>query len=224
MNSARLFLVAVVLVLSAQLVTAQDLSRYRVYALDSSLESVLAASGARATDAKVLHERPAKIQELEWRTSYRRSETELADPVRGLTFSFCDDALYQVLVNYDPARTDGLSNADVIDSLTATYGTPVLRSVRNRPLDAPPDTVVLAQWDSAGSSLTLLRTVYSSEFQLILTSKALGTRARGAIREAARLDIADAPRREMEQRKKEAADAAAARDKIRANNKAAFRP
>jgi hypothetical protein len=66
--------------------------------------------------------------------------------------------------------------------------------------------------------------VYSPEFQLMLTSKALSTRARSAIREAARLEIADAPRREVEQRKKEAANAAAARDKARAANKAAFRP
>jgi hypothetical protein len=224
MNSARLFSVAVVLVLNAQLASAQDLSRYRVYALDSSLDSILTASGARVADAKTLHERPAKIQELEWRASYVRSGTELVDPVRGIIFSFCDDALYQVVVSYDPARTDGLSNTDIVDSLTAAYGTPVLRSSRNRPLDAPSDTVILAQWDSAGSSLTLLRGVYSPEFQLILTSKALSTRARGAMREAARLDAADAPRREVEQRKKETADATAARDKIRASNKAAFRP
>jgi hypothetical protein len=224
MNSARLFLIAVVLVLSSQLVSAQDLSRYRVYALDSSLDSVLAASGARAADTRVVHERPAMIQELEWRAPYARSGNELVDPVRGIIFSFCDDALYQVVVSYDPDRTDGLSNSDIIDSLTGAYGTPVLRSARNRPLDAPPDTVVLAQWDSAGSSLTLLRGVYSAEFQLILTSKALSTRARGARREAARLETADAPRRELEQRKKEAADAAAARDKMLAMNKAAFRP
>jgi len=224
MNSARVFLVAVVLVLSSQLVSAQDLSRYRVYALDSSLDSVLAASGARATDIKVLHQRPALIQELEWRPPYSRSGNELVDPVRAIVFSFCDGALYQVLVSYDSGRTDGLSNGDIIDSLTATYGAPVLRSSRNRPLDSPSDTVVLAQWDAAASSLTLLRGVYSAEFQLILTSKALSTLARGAIREAARLDVADAPRREAEQRKKEAADATAARDKIRANNKAAFRP
>ena len=224
MNSARLFLVAVVLVLSSQLVSAQDLSRYRAYALHSSLDSVLAASGAREADTRVLHERPAMIQELEWRAPYARSANELVDPVRGIIFSFCDDALYQVLVSYDRDRTDGLSNSDIVDSLTAVYGTPVLGSARNRPLEAPPDTVVLAQWDSAGSSLTLLRGVHSAEFQLILTAKALSTRARGAVREAARLDTADAPRRELEQRKKEAADATAARDKMRATNKAAFRP
>jgi hypothetical protein len=220
----HLFAVAVVLVLSAQLVSAQDVSRYRAYALDSSVDSVLAASGARAADIRVLHERPALIQELEWRAPYTPSGTEFADPVRAIVFSFCDNALYQVVVNYDPTRTDGLSNGDIIDSLTAAYGAPVPGSVRNRPLDAPSDTVVLAQWDRAGASLTLLRRVYSAEFQLIVTAKALSTRARGAIREATRLETADAPRREREQRTKEAADATAARDKLRASNKAAFRP
>ena len=224
MNSARLFLIAVVVILSSQLVSAQDLSRYRVYALDSSVDTVVAASGARAADTRVLHERPALIQELEWRPPYAHSGNELVDPVRGIIFSFCDDALYQVLVSYDRDRTDGLSNGDIIASLTTTYGTPVPRSAHNRPLDAPPDTVLLAQWDRARSSLTLLRGVYSAEFQLILTAKALSTRARSATREAGRLDAIEAPRRELEQRKREAADATAARDKIRASNKAAFRP
>jgi hypothetical protein len=222
----RLFAVAVVLVLvfSSQPVSAQDVLRYRAYALGSSVDSVVAASAARAADIRVLHERPSLIQELEWRAPYTHSGTELADPVRTIVFSFCDNALYQVVVNYDLSRTDGLSNDDLIASLTSAYGAPVPGSARNRPLDAPADTVVLAQWDRAGASLTLLRGVYSAEFQLILTAKALSTRARSAIRAAARLDTADAPRRQREQRKQEEAAAAAARDKIRTTNKAAFRP
>jgi hypothetical protein len=220
----RRFAVAAVLVLTTQLVSAQDALRYRAYALDSSVDTVLAATGSRAADIRVRHERPAVIQELEWRAPYAHSGAEPADPVRTIVFSFCDNALYQVLVNYDLSRTDGLSNGDIIDSLTAVYGAPVLASARNRPLDASADTVVLAQWDRAGSSLTLLRGVYSAEFQLMLTAKATSTRARGAIREAARLETADAPRREREQRKQDAADAVAARDKIRTANKAAFRP
>ena len=83
---------------------------------------------------------------------------------------------------------------------------------------------MLAQWDSPGSSLTLLRSAYPAEFQLVLMSKALSTRAQSAIREAGRLDVIEAPRRELEQRKKEIADADAARDKTRTTNKAAFRP
>jgi hypothetical protein len=224
MNRARIFLIAGVLVLNCQLASAQDLSRYRAYALGSTLDSVIAASGARAPDTRMLHERPAKIQEIEWRSPYVRSGTELADPVRGLTFTFVDDALYQVLVSYDPDRTDGLTDSDIIASLTATYGTPVLKSARSRAPAAPVNSVVLAQWDSADSSLTLLRGAYSTDFQLVLLSKSLSTRARDAIRESVRLDTAEAPQRELAQRKKEAADATAARDKIRTTNKAAFRP
>ena len=224
MYSARVLFIAVFLVSSSQLASAQDLSRYRDYVLESSLESVIAASGARAADAKMLHERPAKIQELEWRAPYASSGPALADPVRRAVFAFCDDALYQVVVSYDPDRTAGLTNSDIIESLTAVYGEPVLKSARSRPPAALPDTVVLAQWDSPGSSLTLLRSEYSAEFQLVLMSKALSTRARSAIREAGRLDTIEAPRREVEQRKKEAADAVTARDKTRTTNKAAFRP
>ena len=224
MNSARIFLIALVLVLSSQLGSAQDLTRYRVYVLESSLECVVAASGTRAADAKTLHERPAKIQQLEWRAPYGGSERELADPVQGAVFTFYDGALYQVVVSYNRGRTDGLSNSDIIESLTAEYGDPVLASARNRPPAAIIGTLVLAHWDSAGSSLTLLRSAYSAEFQLVLVSKALSTRAKSAIREAGRLDAIEAPRRELEERNKEIADAADARDKVRTTNKAAFRP
>ena len=225
MNSARVLFIAVALVVTAQLGSAQDhLSHYRVYALESTLESVIAASGARAADAKTLHERPAKIQELEWRAPYASSRSDLADPVRGVVFTFCSDALYQVVVSYDRDRTVGLTDSDIIASVSAVYGEPVIKSARSRPAAAPNDTVVLAQWDSSASSLTLLRGAYSPDFQLVLISKALSTSARSAIREANRLDAIEAPRRELEERKKEAADATVARDKTRTTNKAAFRP
>ena len=148
----------------------------------------------------------------------------MADPVRGAVFSFCDDALYQIVINYDRDRMDGLTDRDIIESLASVYGEPLLKSAKNRPAAALPDTVVLAQWDSPGSSMTLLRGSFSTDFQLVLLSKALSTRAQGAIREAGRLDAIEAPGRELEERKKEVADATAARDKVRTTNKAAFRP
>jgi hypothetical protein len=224
MNSARVLVIAAVVVLASQPGSAQDLSRYRGYVLETSLESVVAASGARAPEVKTLHERPAKIQELHWRAPYASSGAAMADPVRGAVFTFCDDALYQVVVSYDRDRTDGLTNSEIIESLTALYGEPVLKTARNRPAAALPDAVVVAQWDSQASSLTLLRDAYSTELQLVLLSKSLSTRARSAIREAGRLDAIEAPSREREERKKEVADAAHARDKIRTANKAAFRP
>jgi hypothetical protein len=223
LNSARLLVFAVALVVSAQSVSAQDLSRYRDYVLESSVASVRAASGVRAPDARTLHERPAKVQEIEWRAPYVSTGSQSADPVRGITFLFADDALYQLVVSYDRDRTDGLTGSDIIASLTGVYGEP-LKSARARAAAPILDTVVLAQWDSPASSLTLVRGTYSPEFQLVLISKAVSTRARSAIREATRLDALDAPRRELEKQKKEVADATAARDKTRTTNKDAFRP
>jgi hypothetical protein len=107
MNSTRPLVIAVGLILGGQLAFAQDMSRYRAYVLESSLDSVVAASGARAADAKTLHERPATIQELEWRAPYVDSRNMLADPVREISFTFYNDALYQVIVHYDRDRTDG---------------------------------------------------------------------------------------------------------------------
>ena len=110
MNSPRPIVIAVGLVLGAQLAFAQDISGYRAFVLESSLDAVVLASGARATDANTLHERPATIQQLEWRVPYVDPRNPHADPVRDITFAFYNDALYQVIVNYDRDRTEGLTN------------------------------------------------------------------------------------------------------------------
>src|SRR4030095_202660 len=70
MNRTQALVVSVSLIVRAQVVSAQELSRYRGYALESSVETVVASIGARAGQAQTLHERPAKIQELEWRAPY----------------------------------------------------------------------------------------------------------------------------------------------------------
>ncbi len=225
-RACAFFVVALGITLGAQPAPAQDLSRYRGYTLENSFDTVLAASGARLSDAKTLQERPAKIQQLEWRAPYVSPSSEMADPVRGITFTFLDGALYQIVVAYDRGRTEGLTNGDVVASLSTTYGTPVPVSARTRATLAETlvDTKVIAHWDSAEASVTLVRGAYSPELQLIVVSKALSTRARTAIREAARLDIVEGPRRELEQQKKDAEDAAVASEKARTANKAAFRP
>lgn len=227
MNTTRPLVIAVGLILGGQLVYAQDMSRYRGYVLESSLDAVAATSGVRAADAKTLHERPATIQQLAWRESYVDSRDTQADPVRDIAFMFFNDALYQVIVNYHQDRTAGLTSSDIVESLTATYGEPSFASAKTRtspPAEAFPDSVVVARWENTDSLLTLVRGSYTPQFQLILVSKPLSTRARIAVREAVRLDALDAPRREAAQRKSEASNASAARDKARLANKAAFRP
>lgn len=227
MNGIRPLVIGLSLILAGQTASAQDLSRYRVYVLESNVDAVIAASGSRSADTKTLYARPAKIQELQWRAPYVGSGDQLADPVRDVAFRFYNDALYQVIVNYDRARTEGLTNDDVIESISTTYGVPMLATVRipeGSLAEVFPDSIVLARWETADSLATLVRGAYVPELQLILISKPLSTLARNAIREAIRLDAIEAPRRESERRIKEAGDASAARDKARIANKAAFRP
>ena len=227
MKCVRALVVVIGLLLSWQRVEAQDLTRYRSYALESSLESILAVSAGRAANVTTLHERPAVVRELEWRAPYVTSESARPDPVEAITFGFLDDALYQMVVTYSADRTSGLTNNDLIASLSGAYGTPARKSPARAvvvPKAVSYDSIVIAQWDSATSSLMLFRGAYSKEYQLVLLSKALSARASTAIRAAIRLDAAEAPRRELEQRTKDAADETAARDKARTDNKAAFRP
>ena len=92
MNSTRPLIIAVGLILGGQPAFAQDLSRYRDYALGSSLDSVVATSGVRTAEAKTLQERPATIQQFEWRAPYADSRNTMADPVREISFTFYNDA------------------------------------------------------------------------------------------------------------------------------------
>jgi len=226
MTSLRTLAIASVVVLSATPVTAQQLSHYRTYLLGSSVASVARISGARDSDIRTLHERPAKLQQLEWHAPYVRSGTELADPVHDVSFHFCDDQLYQVIVTYDRDRMDGLTDDDVVGSLSVTYDVPSrTRSVRGAlPADLPADTVVVARWEDAESLVILTRRIDAAPFQLLVISKTLNARARAAIKQALWLDVQEAPQRERDLRKKEVADAREASQKARVVNKAAFRP
>ncbi len=227
MSAARPLILAVGLILSGLPAFAQDLSRYRAYVLESSLAAVVAASGTRLADARTLHQRPAAIQQLEWRAPYVDSRTALADPVRGISFTFYNGALYQLIVSYERDRTQGMTDGDLVESLSAAYGPATLPSAT--PLaggqkEALPDKLVIARWETAAAMLTLLRGSYAPDVQLVLVSKPLSARAAVAVLEATRQDALDAPQREADRREKAADDASTARAKAREANKAAFRP
>lgn len=215
-------------VLGGQPLAAQAPFQYRGYALESSVATVIDVSRTGNNSPKTLHERPASIQEVLWRAPYMGLGGEQADPVHEVLFTFYDDQLFQIVVTYDRGRMAGLTNDDVIHTLSATYGMPLLldaRSVRNGlPADVGTGMGVVAQWDNARSLLTLLRSTYSPQFQLVLISKTLNPLARAAIAEARRLDALDAPQRELDRRSQATAEAATAGEKARAVNKAAFRP
>jgi hypothetical protein len=218
-------------VLGSQLIAAQVPLAYRGYALESSVATVVKISGARDVDVRTLYERPAKIQEFVWRAPYLPSGSAPPDPVRYVRFRFCDDKLYEIVVTYDRERTEGLTRDDVIDSLSRTYGIPLLSSKGTSGATLPPNAsgggtglAILAQWEDTGGLLTLTQDTYPPDYQLVLISKIWNERALTAINEAVRLDGAEAPQRELDRREKKVSDARIAAEKARLVNKAAFRP
>lgn len=177
------------LTLAATTLQAQDLSRYRDFQLGSTLASVARAGGVTVDDdVRVVHQRQATIQELRWRPR-QGQYTSVTDPVREVVFSFYDDQLFQIAVDYDRRRTANLTNADVIEALSDWYGAPVLTASDQR-ISAPPgeidgDTFV-ARWSGIESSVTLARGSYPASLRLVVALKRLETVTRNAAAEAAR--------------------------------------
>ena len=98
----------VVLLLAAPLLRGQDLSKYRHFTSGMSLTRVLERIDQKMAYVKVIHSRPALIQELTWwppnipGTSYR------SDTVERL-FSLYNGELYKISVTYDRTSTEGLT-------------------------------------------------------------------------------------------------------------------
>lgn len=209
---------------------AQDLSRYRDIAFGSNVSSVIAITGSSAGAVKIVHQRPALIQELTWRPQYSINRSiERIEAVRDVTFRFRDDDLYSITVVYDARLVEGLTNADLIDAVSAVYGPATVTAAASAgPAAVPPGmlnaTTLLARWQSPDYEFSLMREVYPATYRLIGVSKPLAALARAAEAEATRLDKEDAPRRQAEQAAAEAERRRAVEDKTRRTNKDEFRP
>lgn len=229
MVSARTLVFAVSgLVFASLPVCGQDLSRYRDFALGSTAASVAKASGLTAGDVKVIHQRPAVIQELKWRPQQRSfGATAQTDPVKEVVFSFYNDQLFLVIVDYDRQRVEGLTDADLIELMTAAYGPPALRATSlpiGAPLASREADMVIARWAGAESTLTLLRGTYPTSVRLVLALTRVETLASTAAAEAVQQDALEAPQRESDRRTRVAEDARVAVEKARAVNRVAFKP
>lgn len=222
--------VCAVLVGVSQLASAQDLSRYREVAFGSSVSSVVAITGSSVAAVKVIHQRPALIQELAWRPQYSVGRpVGRSEAAREVTFRFYDDGLFSIIVVYDARLVEGLTNADIIAAVSAVYGPATLTAAASQPpVPAPAGsingTTAIARWQSTDYEFTLMREVYPETFRLLGVSKQLGTAARAAEIEATRLDQQEAPRRLAEQAVADAERKRAAEDKTRTTNKGEFRP
>jgi len=229
MVSARSLVISISLaVLSMPLLYAQDLSKYREFHLGMNLLAAAKQLDVKPSEAKVIYQRPAVIQELVWRPQSSYSSSAQADPVKEVLFSFYNGELYRIVVNYDRDRTKGLTDEDLIDAISAKYGTPTMpaaKIISSSPSQVYSDSEkVIARWEDSECSINLFRFSYGSAPGMLVFSKRLDTLAQAAIVQAIRLNEQEAPQREIERQKKQDEEKRAAEQAARPVNKANFRP
>jgi hypothetical protein len=208
-------------------VRAQSPTQYRDYELGSSVASVSALAGVKVSDAKIVHERPALIQDLEWRRPLAFGDVGAKDPVEQIVFNFYNDRLFKLVIEYDRHRTEGMTDADMIEAISALYGTATHSSPKNArviPVMAADPGTRIAAWGDADYSAVLYKSSYAAGYRMIVTAIELDTLARVADAQAVKLDERDAPRLAIAKQKKEDADLVAAQEKARVMNKTTFRP
>jgi hypothetical protein len=214
--------------LSIPLIHAQNLSRYREFQFGMNLLEVAKLANVKPSQAKLISQRPSVIQELEWRPQQSFTITPQTDPVKVILFSFYNGELFRMQVKYDQYKTEGLTEQDMIEAISAQYGTairPVSTMIIFPSFDAYNDSEkVIARWEDAQYSFNLFRSSYPPVFGILVFSRSLDACAQLAISEAIRLDELEAPQREIERQKKQEEENLIALEKARPANKANFRP
>src|SRR2546427_9155756 len=213
----------VVLLLTAPLLWAQDLSQYRQFTFGMSLTRVLERTDQKMADVKVIHGRPSLIQELTWWPPNLPGTSFRSDTVEQILFSFYNSELYKISVTYDRTSTEGLTAQDMVKSISAKYGPATnvvleIYSAKSDRYDVRQKPV--ASWEDAQYSFNLVRSSYTDHLGLIIYSKRVNAEAELAIAEGVKLKQQEGPNREAARQKKQTDDLEVARQK----NRKIFRP
>ena len=165
------------------------------------------------------------IQLLDFQPNLFHSAAAKGDPVSAISLSFLDGELFRMAVVYDRYKVEGMTTEDMIQALSASYGTATRPKAEiayhSYYAESAP---VIARWEDSEYSYNLIRAEDRSTFAMVLYSKALDARAHTAIIEAARLNALEAPQREADRISKQAEENQLEQEKARLANKASFRP
>jgi hypothetical protein len=209
MNTIRTAVISLAMVLlSAPLIHAQDLSRYRNFSLGASLAAISKQIDEKPADASVIHEHPALIEELTWWPPQPYGPSRPAEPVGQIRFSFYNGALYRMLVTYDSAATKGLTDEDMIRVVSTKYGTatqPI--ALVNFPTNPAYHATekVIARWEDSQYSLNLFQS-FGDTYAVVLFTKQLDAQAGISIAESVKLEEQEAPQKEAARLKKNVDD------------------
>lgn len=204
---------------------AQDLSMYRKFQLGTNLAAVAKQVGGDPSQAKLIHSRPALVQELEWSPRAFSSPAK-SEAVKQVVFTFYNGELFRIAIDYDPYQIAGLTAGDMIEAISASYGAAAKPTpgAEVTPTLYGDQQDVLAEWQDAEHRFDLIRGSYGPTFRLVGVLKRLETPFRVSTAEAARLDEKEAPEREAERVAKAGEAERAALEQDRLANKPKFRP
>jgi len=212
---------------SAPAMAGRDLSRYRDFQFGESLPATAKQVGLAVSDAKMLHKRPAVMQQLEWPIWLSSGSLPQADSVKTMLFSFYNGELFRIVVDYNRDETEGLSTEDMIEAISARYG--IATRLAGTEITFPSNFVdsdtetVIARWENAQYSFNLYRSTSPPTYGMMAFSKKVDILARAATMEALRLDALDAPPQEIRRQQNEDEKNREALQKARGVNKPNFR-
>jgi hypothetical protein len=207
----------VMILLSSQCIHGQDLSKYQNFSFGMRLVDLSEQVDQKPTEANLIHQRPAVIQELTWWPPLA-SGTRLAEPVRQILFSFYNGELYRILVTYDRYVTEGLTADAMVRTMSAKYGTATRPTAEiNFPTNETGEygttEKVIVRWEDSQYSFNLFRSPLSNTFGLVMFSKRLDAQAEAAIAKSLKLEGQEDPWKEVARLKKEADDLETSRQK-----------
>jgi hypothetical protein len=217
----------VVLLLAAPMLCGQTqvLSKYRAFSLGTSLPTVLKRTDQKPTEVKVIHARPALLQQLTWWPPNLPGGTFQADPVEQILFSFYNGELYAMSVTYGRTSTAGLTTEDMVKSISATYGLATIVAPQTNSDSEGSNRYevrqkLVASWEDSRYSFNLVRSSFTDGFELNIYSKRANAEANIATAAAVKLDEQESPQREADRQKKAAIDL----EETRQKNQKSFRP
>ena len=213
----------VVLFFLVPLLSGRDLSKYRDFTLGMSLTKLLERTDQKMTDVKTIHSRPALIEELNWWPPKASGASLQSDSVERVLFSFYNGELYKISVTYDRLSTAGLTDEDMMRSISVKYGPATIAAPELGPAvdgSYDPKQKSVASWEDAQYSLSLVRSSFNDVLGLVVFSKRANAEADAATAEAVKLDQQEGPKREADRLKKQTDDLQVTRER----NQRSFRP
>ncbi len=209
--------------LATPVMSGQDLSRYRKFVLGTSLAAISKQVGKGESQATVISETPALIQQMTYWQADTFGNSGQMEPVSHITLDFYNGALYRIVVVYDEKAVEGLTEEDMVKAISARYGNGVRLypeiDFPNHDVYAAPEKVI-ARWDDAENSVTFFHSTGLESFGLAVFSKRVNAQAEAAIVESAKLAKEQAPQKEIARQIKVVDDLDIARQK----NIKSFRP